>query len=192
MKRVIAVVDGLNLYHALRDQSKHETNLDIDAAVRRLIHRTTEQLVAVRYFSAIVAHLSEAARVAQAEYIAQLQQSGVTVTLGNFKRKTLKCPKCGEPYFKHEEKETDVNIALAIVSTATTHEADKMLIFSADTDLLPAIRMAQDLAPNLEIRIVSTVAYLRNVYASIVTKVEGKIELTPELVSTHQFGRTKN
>lgn len=192
MKRVIAVVDGLNLFHALRDQSKNETNLDIEAAVRRVIHRKSEQLVAVRYFSATVAHLSEAARIAQSEYLARLQLSGVTVTLGNFKRKRLNCPKCGEPYFKHEEKETDVNIALAIVSIATRREAEKLLIFSADTDLLPAIRLAQDLAPNLEIRIVSTVAYLRNVYASIVTKVDGKIELTADLVSAHQFEPTKN
>lgn len=89
--------------------------------------------------------------------------------------------------FKHEEKETDVNIALAIASIAAKGEADKLLIFSADTDLLPAIRMAKDDSSDLEIRIVSTVEYLRNVYASIVTQVNGKNELTPTLVSAHLF-----
>lgn len=187
MRRVIAVIDGMNLFHALRNQSAKETNLDISAVVRRIIHRKNEQLIEVRYFTAPVSHLSEKARSAQSAYLAQLEASGVKVTLGNFKRKAVNCPKCGEPYLKHEEKETDVNIALAIASIAAKDEADKLLIFSADTDLLPAIRMAKDDSPDLEIRIVSTVEYLRNVYASIVTQVNGKNELTPTLVSAHLF-----
>ena len=42
-------------------------------------------------------------------------------------------------YRTHEEKQTDVNIALAIFEGAMTDTYDKALIFSGDSDRAPAV-----------------------------------------------------
>jgi uncharacterized LabA/DUF88 family protein len=187
MKSVIAVVDGLNLFHALRAQCQSDTELDIAATVRRLLNRRTEALTEVRYFSAPVTHLSQKARTSQSRYLENLANSGVLITLGNFKRKQAHCPLCGANHWKYEEKETDVNLALAIVSIATAKLANILLIFSADTDLVPAIKMAQKISPDMEIRVVSTPQSLRSVHGSLVALVDGKFELGEDLVAAHQF-----
>lgn len=42
----------------------------------------------------------------------------------------------------HEEKETDVNIAIHLVKDVFTDQLDRALIISADSDLVPAVQMA--------------------------------------------------
>lgn len=52
-----------------------------------------------------------------------------------------------------EEKETDVNIALQIVLDAEDDLYDRMILVSADTDLVPAIKKIQERHPDKEITV---------------------------------------
>lgn len=70
---------------------------------------------------------------------------------GRFKDKTLKCHKCLATYKSHEEKQTDVNIAVQIVADAAADKFDRAIIISADTDLIPAITTVHKLTPEKEI-----------------------------------------
>lgn len=67
------------------------------------------------------------------------------VVLGKFKSKRLRCKVqgCQHPnkeYFSREEKETDVNIAIHLLTDAFNETFDTAFILSADTDLIPAIK----------------------------------------------------
>jgi uncharacterized LabA/DUF88 family protein len=185
--KVVAIVDGLNLFHALKALNRDQTNIDIVGLSKRILSKTADSLVSVEYYSAPVEHLSEKVRADQRRYIDLLTSTGVIAKMGNFKRKTITCPRCGGIYFKHEEKETDVNIALAIARVASSNEVDKVLLFSADTDLIPVIKLANQLNPKIEIYLVSTVQYLRNIYASMAKVANGQFRLTAELVASQLF-----
>src|SRR5262245_21727846 len=57
----------------------------------------------------------------------------------------MTCRRCGSAWTSYEEKETDVNIAVALVADAAASASDIGLIVSADSDLCPAIRTARSL-----------------------------------------------
>lgn len=78
------------------------------------------------------------------DYIAILEDLGVKVVLGNFKEKKVYCSKCHTTITKHEEKQTDVNIALQIMRDCYERKCDCMQIISADTDLATPIKFAKD------------------------------------------------
>ena len=69
------------------------------------------------------------------------------VLLGRYKEKTVLCPLCGRTFQSHEEKETDVNIALALLRHAVEDRYDRGILFSGDSDLAPAIENARALFP---------------------------------------------
>ena len=84
-------------------------------------------------------------------YIKVSRSVGVEVIHGRFLEKDIKCHKCGKHFKTHEEKQTDVNIALKILGDAIDDLYDKALIISADSDLLPVIKSVQHHAPEKEI-----------------------------------------
>ncbi len=69
--------------------------------------------------------------------------SGVKPVMGKFKTKDRKCRKCRYKWTGHEEKETDVNIALAMLNLAYKNEYDHAFLISNDSDLAPAIHMVR-------------------------------------------------
>jgi len=60
-------------------------------------------------------------------------------------------PSLQRQYKSHEEKQTDVNIAVKIVADAAEDKFDKAVIVSADTDLIPAIKTVHKIRPEKEI-----------------------------------------
>jgi hypothetical protein len=145
---VIAYVDGFNLYHGLHDKYRRRYLwLDLEHLVQRL--RPNDHIVAVRYFTALVRD-EPAALARQRTYLDALgAHSGGTaeVVLGRYQSKTVACRHCGNVWTSYEEKETDVNIAVALVADAAAAASDIALIVSADSDLCPAIRTARSLNP---------------------------------------------
>ena len=65
-------------------------------------------------------------------------------------------------YGTYEEKQTDVNIALAIFEGAMTDMYDKALIFSGDSDIAPSIIKSRKYHPNK--RFISVLPYLGSGY----------------------------
>jgi hypothetical protein len=147
---VIAYVDGFNLYHGLRDRYGHRYLwLDLPRLVARL--RPQDTIVAVKYFTAPVRN-DAAAQARQQTYLSALRaHSGPTLQVvnGRFQTKSLVCRGCGASWTSYEEKETDVNIAVALVADAALGAADIALLISADSDLCPAIRAARLSSPTL-------------------------------------------
>ena len=68
--------------------------------------------------------------------------------MGQFKQKARCCNKCGTSWVAHEEKESDVNIAINLLHHAHIDSFDKAQIITADSDLCPAIRLVKQHFPH--------------------------------------------
>ncbi|KKM16899.1 hypothetical protein LCGC14_1681170 [marine sediment metagenome] len=149
-QRVICFVDGFNLYHAidkLNEPYLKWVNLKCLASV--FIRPKSQRLIDVYYFSAYANWLPESKK-RHLQYVKALTSAGVKLVMGRFKSKNKKCPKCKTTWNGHEEKETDVNIALALLNLAYKNEYDHACLISNDSDLAPAIHMVRENFPNKE------------------------------------------
>ena len=101
--------------------------------------RPHQQLELVRYFTARVRGDPEAAED-QAVYIDALQARGsVEIEYGYFLTTSVRCRKCGFVRSKHEEKRTDVNMAVRLLEDAFDDRFDLAIVVSADSDLVAPI-----------------------------------------------------
>lgn len=151
-KRVAVFVDGFNLYHGLHDLSgRKHLWLDLMGLSRRLL-KPHQRLVEVSYFTARVRNHPAGAK-RQDLYIRALQATGVRVVEGRFQEKTQQCRGCGTSWRTYEEKETDVNLCIALIDGARRHAFDVGLIVSGDSDMVPAVKAVR--AMNSGVRLVA-------------------------------------
>jgi len=137
MTRLIAYIDGFNLYHAVHELKKPQLKwLDLWSLSQSFV-RDGETVAAVNYFSAFATWLPDA-NLRHREYVKALQHQGVSCIMGHFKNKPMKCKPCGAVWTSHEEKETDVHIAARLVADAYEDKFDRALLITADSDLAPA------------------------------------------------------
>jgi len=160
MNRVTFLVDGFNLYHSVRlaerDLKASTKWLDIKSLCLSYLPliantvKTKTQLVEIHYFSALAAHL-EATNPDVTDrhkiFIRCLKSTGILVELSRFKEKQVRCPLCGGCFSKHEEKETDVAMAMKLFELFHNDRCDTAILLTGDTDLGPAVRTANKLFP---------------------------------------------
>lgn len=162
-KRVISFIDGFNLYHAIKNLHRPELKwLNLMSLSQIFLKSYSEELTKVFYFSAYADHMDESIQKRQKDYISALTINGVTPILGHFKRKNRKCPECFHKWDGHEEKETDVNIALFLLDLAYQNAFDRALVISNDSDLSPAIRMVRSRFPEKRITTVAPPHYFHS------------------------------
>lgn len=111
-----------------------------------------QELREVWYFTARVRD-NAAAEERQAVYLDALASycPKVRRVEGRFQERTRSCRECGARWIGYEEKETDVNIAVALVEDAVRDAYDTALLISADSDLRPAIGTVRRLRPDKRI-----------------------------------------
>lgn len=147
-ERVKVYVDGFNLYHGLRDAHGRRYHwLDLETLVRKIL-RSHQTLVEVAYFTARVRKQPESEK-RQATYLDALaaHSTRLTIVEGRFQEKTRFCRSCRVEMTLHEEKETDVSIAAAVIEDAVNDVFDAAMLISADSDLCPAVRAVKRLRP---------------------------------------------
>jgi uncharacterized LabA/DUF88 family protein len=155
--RVCAYIDGFNLYHSIDGIGRHDLKwLDLRRLCEVFAPKPDHDLMSVNYFSAFATWRLEAfAR--HREFVHALEATGVNAVLGRFKEKDRECWKCRSAWKDHEEKETDVNIAIWLVRDAYEDRFDRALLISGDSDLSPAVRMVKVTFPHKEIRVIAPV-----------------------------------
>jgi uncharacterized LabA/DUF88 family protein len=148
--KVLAFIDGFNLYHSL-DRFDHGVD-DADRAryqkykwicltslVNRFVAPVSEQLVRVEYFTTYPTW-DPAKRLRHQVFVSAQQYMGVHVTLGEFKKQIVTCrAQCKRDFEINVEKQTDINIATAMIDLAP--EYDKLLLLTADSDQVPALNL---------------------------------------------------
>ncbi|MCF8052850.1 MAG: NYN domain-containing protein [Desulfobacterales bacterium] len=199
MNRVSFLVDGFNLYHSARKAEgllKTSTKwLDIKrlcASYLHLVGRVVKDQVCMEslyYFSALAYHIetnNPGVTKRHKAFIRCLEDSGIHVELSRFKEKIVRCgvPGCGKPFKKHEEKETDVAIAVKILEILIKDECDAAVIMTGDTDLAPAVRTAKRLFPAKKIIFAFPFARKNNELAKLAA---GSFTIHKKQYAKHQF-----
>lgn len=184
MQRVIALIDGFNLYYGVRASQGHQHLwLDLDAVARRLL-LPGQSLERVYYFTARVRNDPEAEQ-RQADYLAALgTRPSILVIEGRFQKKSRRCDICGDVRPDYEEKESDVNLAVTLVKLAATGACDVALVVSADSDLVPGVKAAREL--NRSLRTVAIFPPQRN-SEDLKRSVHGWKKLGPDVIRSSQF-----
>lgn len=161
MKRVIVYIDGFNLYHAIKDLNRPHLKWVCVRAVAESLLRQGEALKAVKYFSAYATWMPDRYQ-RHRDYTDALLARGVILHMGQFKEKPRRCLSCGARWIGHEEKETDVQIAVHMVADAMKGDVDRIIVITADTDLGPAIKMIAANAPQCEVFVATPPGRFRN------------------------------
>lgn len=158
-RRVIAYVDGFNLYHTIKNYRPNKVDL---WSLFEGMNTPDEQLVAVKYFSAYAYWLPKKT-ASHKRYVKDLEARGVEVILGQFKEKRA--------IGSHEEKETDINIALHLVLDGMDDRYDRAKLLTVDSDLVAAVREARRRRPDKSILIVKPPG--RNNFGRELTQASG-------------------
>jgi uncharacterized LabA/DUF88 family protein len=147
MERVIAYVDGFNLYFGLRSKGwKRFYWLNIQALVSQFL-KPTQKLIETKYFTTVVKQ-PEGKRRRQAVFLDALQTlNDFHIYYGQFLSETIVCRQCGHIYTTYHEKMTDVNISVELMADAFQNRFDVALLLSADSDLVGPVEAVQKLFP---------------------------------------------
>lgn len=156
-KRTIVYVDGFNLYFGVFKTAPYDRFkwLNMDVYFRRLLPQ--HDILAIKYFSALVAHDPPACSRQQTYWDALRTLQLTHIIAGKYKKKTLRCKKaaCSHPGSRRfkttEEKRTDVNIALEMLDDAYRGAAEQLVLVSGDSDLAPAVEKVKTLFPHIRV-----------------------------------------
>lgn len=164
--RVIAYVDGFNLYFGLREAYRRKYLwLDVPGLVRLLL-KPGQQLILTHYFTARIsgptpsdhpqrAHSLEGKRRRQGIYLEAMASAlDCRVHLGHFLEKPMQCRKCGSTWRLQEEKMTDVNIATEMMVNAFNDQFDTAILVSGDSDLAPPVLAIREHFPEKRVVVV--------------------------------------
>jgi uncharacterized LabA/DUF88 family protein len=148
VRRVRVYVDGFNLYYGMHSAfGRQYLWLDLESLATGLL-LPGERLDQLSYFTARMINepLSEQRQDTYLQALAA-RSTCLTIVEGWFQQQTLRCRACGTGRTTHEEKETDVSIAVTLVEDAARSAYDRALVISGDRDLCPAVRAAKRLQP---------------------------------------------
>jgi uncharacterized LabA/DUF88 family protein len=150
MERVIAFVDGFNLYHSLADEPTYHKYKWLDIKKLLDLYISPGEMKEVYYFTSLTNwNVDKVNR--HRTLLRALEQTGVKVVYGQFRRKDRFCPNCKQSYASHEEKQTDVNIAIHLFRLAIEDRFDSALILSGDSDLIPSIKAVKMTFPSKKV-----------------------------------------
>lgn len=146
-KKVIAYIDGFNLYFGMKSKNwSRYFWLDIWALSERLVQNGSS-LIAVKYFTSRINN-NPAKVKRQNVYLEALSNiPNVRLLFGNYVAKEHTCSHCSGIDLVHNEKMTDVTIAVELLADAVSDQYDDAIIISGDSDLSPAVKKVKLLYP---------------------------------------------
>jgi len=190
VSRYCFYIDGFNVYYALNGD--HSLTAFPYRKYKWLNYRKlTESVIGKKdtitgifYFTAIVRWKTADVVHRHQQYIKGLRSVGVETIQGRFMDKDIRCHICKKNFSTHEEKRTDVNIALKLLGDAIDDLYDKAVIVTADTDLIPAIKAVHKYAPEKKIGIMFPIGRSNN---DLKQEADFRRKMTQELLQKSQF-----
>ena len=192
--RAAFFVDGFNLYHSLCSAGKVLPDkslkwLDLQALFKSCLYviDPTARLTSTTYFTAYAHHLAKVApeKITRHQaYVRALTATGVNVVVNQFKSKDAWDSRTGTHFLTHEEKETDVAMACAILEGAALNQFDAAVIVSGDTDLRPVVGTFTRLHPDK--RLLFAFPFDRK-NRELARLVPASFSIGAELYAKHQF-----
>jgi uncharacterized LabA/DUF88 family protein len=147
VERVIAYIDGFNLYFGLKSKGwRRYYWLDLRRLVLNLL-KPKQELIFTKYFTARVS-LPPDKQKRQATFIEALETlQDFKVFFGKYQINPRECQRCHFKDFVPNEKMTDVYIAVELLTDAYQDLYDTALLISADSDLTPPLNALKRLFP---------------------------------------------
>nr|DAF74573.1 MAG TPA: NicB-like protein [Caudoviricetes sp.] len=151
-RRVIAYIDGFNLYYCSLKGTPHKW-LDLVKLCESML-QPDDELIAVNYFTAKIStnRGDPAKALRQRIYIEAISLNPkINIIYGQFSTHKTQMPLAKEwekgriktvEVIKTEEKGTDVNLAVQMVADAKDDKFDYALLFSNDSDMAYAVKIA--------------------------------------------------
>ena len=146
-KRVTFYVDGFNFYYGLKRSIKADKKwgnaywINLVTLFEGFIS-PDEELVKVIYFTA--SPLSKGKNARQSAFLNAnklLNNDKFEVVRGKYLEKHKTYPYCNGDIASPEEKKTDVNISVRMISDCIHNSTDSIVLVSADTDLIPPLEL---------------------------------------------------
>ena len=139
-ERISIYIDGFNVYYGFKRKGwERYLWLDYRAVFERLI-RPGQELVDVNYSTALSNR--DGSRQRQQTYLNAIDvQGGVTVHSGRIESRPIRCKKCGKnSHNRQQEKETDVSMAVHMLTDTFEERCDSIWLMTNDSDLVPAVK----------------------------------------------------
>lgn len=159
--RVSAYIDGFNLYHAINDANRaqrgainHLKWCNLWSLMELFTDPHQHEVVSVKFFTAYPTWKPDSEQ-RHREYVKALGFYGVETILGQFKPKDAYCKVCSSTYKAREEKESDVNVAMHLVSDAHEDLFDQAFLVTNDSDLLGPSRLVRAKFPNKKLKVIA-------------------------------------
>lgn len=139
MERVCAYIDGFNLYFGLKAKGwKRYYWLNIQLLAQNLL-KPGQKLIFTKYFTARISN-NPGKQKRQSTFLEAIETLPETrIYYGHYLPKAQTCFQCGATWNAHEEKMTDVNIAVELLVDAYDDKFDTAMIISADSDLVAPV-----------------------------------------------------
>ncbi len=148
MSRVIAYIDGFNLYFGLKAKGwKRYYWLNIQAMVQRLLS-SEQTLTRTKYFTSRV-KVPAAKQHRQSLYLDALSTlPDFDIFFGRYQLNDQECHHCHRIFQTHNEKKSDVNLSVEMLADAFQDKFDIAFLVSADADLSAPISKVHSLFPS--------------------------------------------
>jgi len=150
MERVIVYIDGFNLYFGMREKGwRRYYWLNVHSLAKNLL-KPYQELVTTKYFTSRVSSTPNDPEKAkrQGEYLEALNTvQGCEIFYGHYLEKTIRCNRCSHFWTTHEEKMTDVNISVALITDAYQDKYDAAFLITGDSDLVGPIKAVRRIFP---------------------------------------------
>ncbi|MEQ7154701.1 NYN domain-containing protein [Brevundimonas aurifodinae] len=149
-KRARLYVDGFNLHHAILELNRRELLwLDLSALGRALLP-PDERLAGVTW---VAAHRPQRRDRMEAllAYEEALRARDVRCLLGHFVVHADHCHACGNQWMDATEKQSDVNLALAVAADAAAGRCDVAYILTTDGDHAATTRFLHEAYPHIRV-----------------------------------------
>jgi len=190
--RVAAFIDGFNLYHAIDDLGRNNLKwVNLRALMDVFTTTGMHVLGDVFYFSAY-AEWHQERRSRHMAYVRALRHCGVTPIMGNFKDDDIECHNCGHTWKAHEEKQSDVNLAVHLVREAYKDAYDCAYIVTGDSDLVPPVKLLKEIFPDKTVKVICPPGRRHSKELGTIASKLAKIKvihleecLLPESLATH-------
>lgn len=154
MQKVNFFIDGFNLYHAIDALGKeHLKWLDMHKLAKSFLCKD-EIVGSVVYFTAYMQWNREK-KQRHEKYIKGLESVGVECEISKFSRISRRCETGNRNCKTYTEKQTDVSLAVRMLSSVITDGISRLVLITADSDQVPTIRSIKNLAPGVLITVVA-------------------------------------
>ncbi|HKB85969.1 MAG TPA: NYN domain-containing protein [Ignavibacteriaceae bacterium] len=144
-------IDGFNLYFGLKSKAwKKYYWLNLQKSASNIL-KVNQVLVLTKYFTSRISD-PPAKNQRQKAYIEALETlQNFNIYYGKYQSNSRICKRCGNVELIPNEKMTDVNIAVEMLTDAFENKFDTAILISADSDLTAPISSVLRLFPHKKV-----------------------------------------